>query len=177
MLADDVRIPVVSATGSTRMGRAVATRVAGRFGRTILELGGNNASIVTPSADLDLTLRAVAFGAMGTTGQRCTTLRRLIVHEDVYDRLVPKLISVYANVSVGDPLSSDALVGPLIDGEAYVAMGKTLQSATAAGGKVYGGERVNVNCEASFYVRPALVENWESRSRACERRRSRRFST
>lgn len=161
MLADDVRIAVVSATGSTRMGRAVATRVAGRFGRTILELGGNNASIVTPSADFDLTLRAVAFGAMGTTGQRCTTLRRLIVHEDVYDRLVPKLISVYANVSVGDPLSSNALVGPLIDGEAFVAMRTTLESASAAGGKVHGGERVDVNGDASFYVRPALVEMGE----------------
>ncbi len=102
-LVDDPRVPVVSATGSTRMGRAVGERLARRFGRAILELGGNNASIVTPSADLDLTLRAVAFAAMGTAGQRCTSLRRLIVHESVYDALIPKLKSVYARISVGDP--------------------------------------------------------------------------
>ncbi len=95
-LVDDPRVPVVSATGSTRMGRAVGERLARRFAKAILELGGNNASIVTPSADLDLTLRAVAFAAMGTAGQRCTTLRRLIVHESVYDALVPKLAAVYA---------------------------------------------------------------------------------
>ena len=113
---------MVSATGSTRMGRIVGERLARRFARAILELGGNNASIVTPSADLDLTLRAVAFAAMGTAGQRCTTLRRLIVHESVYDALVPKLASVYRYISVGSPISSDALVGPLIDGAAYEAM-------------------------------------------------------
>jgi aldehyde dehydrogenase (NAD+) len=157
-LVDDARVPVVSATGSTRTGRAVGERVARRFGRAILELGGNNASIVTPSADLDLTLRAVAFGAMGTAGQRCTTLRRLIVHRSVYDRLVPQLIAVYANISVGDPLAGDALVGPLIDGAAFEAMRKALDAARAAGGRVHGGERVDVNGQGSFYVRPALVE-------------------
>src|SRR5690606_11109990 len=123
-----------------------------------LGLGGNNASIVTPSADLDLVLRAVAFGAMGTAGQRCTTLRRLIVHADVYDKLVPRLIGVYERVSVGDPLSTDALVGPLIDRASYEAMTKALENARAAGGRVHGGGRVDVNGPDSFYVRPALVE-------------------
>ncbi len=158
VLVDDARVAVVSATGSTRMGRDVGARVAKRFGRTILELGGNNASIVTPSADLELTLRAVAFGAMGTAGQRCTTLRRLLVHRDVYDKLVPKLIGAYGRVSVGNPLNSDALVGPLIDGAAFNAMQKALDAARAAGGRVHGGERVDVNGTDSFYVRPALVE-------------------
>ncbi len=157
-LVDDPRVPVVSATGSTRMGRAVGERLARRFGRAILELGGNNASIVTPSADLDLALRAVAFGAMGTAGQRCTTLRRLIVHADVYDALVPRLARVYGSITVGDPLGSDALVGPLIDGQAFAAMQTALAAARAVGGTVHGGERVDVNGPSSFYVRPALVE-------------------
>ena len=157
-LVDDARVPVVSATGSTRMGRAVGERLARRFGRAILELGGNNASIVAPSADLDLTLRAVAFAAMGTAGQRCTTLRRLIVHESVYEALVSKLIAVYKSISVGSPIASDALIGPLIDGAAYEAMQRALAAASAAGGVVHGGERVYVNGPASFYVRPALVE-------------------
>jgi aldehyde dehydrogenase (NAD+) len=157
-LVDDSRVPVVSATGSTRMGRLVGERLARRFARAILELGGNNASIVTPSADLDLTLRAVAFGAMGTAGQRCTTLRRLIVHESAYDALVPKLAQVYRSISVGSPISGAALVGPLIDGAAFSAMQRALEAARAAGGVVHGGERVNVNGEASFYARPALVE-------------------
>ena len=158
VLVDDPRVPVVSATGSTRMGRVVGERVARRFGRAILELGGNNASIVTPSADLDLTLRAVAFGAMGTAGQRCTTMRRLIVHESVYDKLVPKLASVYKSISIGNPITSDALVGPLIDGRAYEAMQGALDAAKKAGGTVHGGERVDINGPNSFYVRPALVE-------------------
>ena len=157
-LVQDTRVPVVSATGSTRMGRVVGERVAGRFGKAILELGGNNASIVTPSADLDLTLRAVAFGAMGTAGQRCTTLRRLFVHASIYDQLVPKLADVYARISVGDPLVSDALVGPLIDGDAFDAMQHALDAARAAGGTVHGGQRIDVNGADSFYVRPALVE-------------------
>jgi aldehyde dehydrogenase (NAD+) len=140
------------------MGRAVGERLARRFARPILELGGNNASIVTPSADVELTLRAVAFGAMGTAGQRCTTLRRLIVHESIYGALVPRLAKVYADISVGNPLTTDALVGPLIDGAAFEAMGKALAAARAAGGTVHGGMRVDVNGPASFYVRPALVE-------------------
>jgi aldehyde dehydrogenase (NAD+) len=157
-LVDDERVPVLSATGSTRMGRIVGERLARRFARGILELGGNNASIVTPSADLDLTLRAVAFGAMGTAGQRCTSMRRLIVHESVYDALVPKLANVYRDISVGDPTASSALVGPLIDGGAFAAMQKALAEAKAAGGIVHGGERVEVNGADAFYARPALVE-------------------
>lgn len=157
-LVDDSRVPVISATGSTRMGREVAQRVAARFGRSILELGGNNASIVTPSADLDLTLRAVAFGAMGTAGQRCTSLRRLIVHKDIYELFLPRLISVYNGIAVGNPLNGDALVGPLIDDNSYAAMQAALDAARVAGGIVHGGQRVDVNGDASFYVRPALVE-------------------
>ena len=157
-LVDDARVPVVSATGSTRMGRAVGERLARRFAKAILELGGNNASIVTPSADLDLTLRAVAFAAMGTAGQRCTTLRRLIVHESVYDALVPKLAAVYRTISVGSPVAGDALVGPLIDGAAFDGMAAALDAARAAGGTVHGGERVDVNGPDAFYARPALVE-------------------
>ena len=158
ILADDPRVPVVSATGSTRMGRELGGRVARRFGRSILELGGNNASIVTSSADPELTLRAIAFGAMGTAGQRCTTLRRLIVHRDVYEHIVPRLISVYGKISVGDPLRGDVLVGPLIDQPAFEAMQTALDSARAAGGRVHGGARVDVNGAQSFYARPALVE-------------------
>ncbi|MCW5694192.1 MAG: aldehyde dehydrogenase family protein [Pseudolabrys sp.] len=167
-LVDDPRVPVVSATGSTRMGRAVGERVARRFGRAILELGGNNASIVTPSADLDLTLRAVAFGAMGTAGQRCTTMRRLIVHESVYDKLVPKLASVYKSISIGNPVTSDALVGPLIDGRAFEAMQAALAAAQKSGGTVHGGERVDINGPKSFYVRPALVEMPSQTETVCE---------
>ncbi|MFD2237536.1 L-piperidine-6-carboxylate dehydrogenase [Aureimonas populi] len=159
VLVEDARVPVVSATGSTAMGRIVGQKVAARFGRSILELGGNNASIVTPSADLDLALRAIAFGAIGTAGQRCTTLRRLIVHESVYDTLVASLKRVYASVSIGNPLESDALVGPLIDEAAFQGMQKALAEARAAGGKVQGGERFTEGVSANaFYVRPALVE-------------------
>jgi len=158
VLVDDPVVPVISATGSTAMGRIVGQRVAARFGRSILELGGNNASIVTPSADLDLTLRAVAFGAMGTSGQRCTTLRRLIVHSSVYDRIVPRLIKVYNTITVGCPLTSSALVGPLIDGRAFDAMQAALDKARALGATVHGGDRVDVNGDASWYARPALIE-------------------
>ena len=145
VLVDDPRVPVVSATGSTRMGRIVGARLGRRFARAILELGGNNASVVTPSADLDLALRAIAFGAMGTAGQRCTTLRRLIVHESVYDALMAKLIAVYKTISVGSPIASSALVGPLIDAAAFEAMGAALAAAKGGGGIVHGGERIDVN--------------------------------
>ncbi len=158
-LVDDKRVAVLSATGSTRMGRAVGERVARRFGRAILELGGNNAAIVAPSADLDLAARAISFAAMGTAGQRCTTLRRLIVHESVYDALVPRLARIYAAVAVGDPLRSDALVGPLIDAAALEAMDKALAVARAAGGTVHGGGRESVaGAPDAIYARPALVE-------------------
>ena len=157
-LVDSPKVPLVSATGSTAMGRAVGPRVAQRFGRSLLELGGNNAAIVTPSADLDLTLRGVAFAAMGTAGQRCTTLRRLFVHASVYDKLVPRLRKAYESVKVGNPLEEGTLVGPLIDGMAFAAMEKALGEARAAGGKVTGGTRVDVAGPDSYYARPALVE-------------------
>ncbi|MDD3444617.1 MAG: aldehyde dehydrogenase family protein [Zavarzinia sp.] len=158
-LVDDGRVAVVSATGSTRMGRVVGQRVAARFGRAILELGGNNASIVTPSADLDLAVRAIAFGAMGTAGQRCTTLRRLFVHDAVYDALVPRLAKVYAGVTVGNPLEDGVLVGPLIDEAAGEAMSLAIAAARALGATVTGGEAVDVDgCAEACYRRPALVE-------------------
>ncbi|WP_395646296.1 aldehyde dehydrogenase family protein [Terricaulis sp.] len=158
-LVDDPQVPLVSATGSTAMGRAVGPRLAARFGRGLLELGGNNASIVTRTADLDLTLRAVAFAAMGTVGQRCTSLRRLIVHEDVYDGFVPRLAQAYRSVKVGNPLEQGVLVGPLIDEAAYAAMSRALKEAEALGAKIVGGERIiELGGSGSFYVRPALVE-------------------
>ncbi|MCI5043012.1 MAG: aldehyde dehydrogenase family protein [Donghicola eburneus] len=157
-LVESPDVALVSATGSTRMGRIVAPKVAARFGRCILELGGNNGGIVCPSADLDMTLRAVAFGAMGTAGQRCTTQRRLFVHADVYDDLVPGLIKAYESVSVGNPLETDSLVGPLIDKAAFDNMEKALADAKAAGGTVHGGGRVDTGAENAYYARPAIVE-------------------
>ncbi|MEP9373385.1 aldehyde dehydrogenase family protein [Mesorhizobium sp. KR1-2] len=159
VMVDNPKVPLVSATGSTRMGREVGPRLAKRFARSILELGGNNAGIVCPSADLDMALRAVAFGAMGTAGQRCTTLRRLFVHESVYNTLVPRLKKAYASVSVGNPLETSALVGPLIDKPAFDNMQKALTEAKAQGGTVTGGDRVEAAGQATaYYVKPALVE-------------------
>ncbi|HEX8224332.1 MAG TPA: aldehyde dehydrogenase family protein [Allosphingosinicella sp.] len=152
-LVDDPRVTLVSATGSTAMGRAVAPRVAARFGRTLLELGGNNGMVVAPSADLALAERAIAFAAVGTAGQRCTTLRRLFVHEEVYDRLVPRLRQIWATVPIGNPLETGTLVGPLIDEAAVEAMQAALARAKTEGGTVSGGERLE-----GLYVRPALVE-------------------
>src|SRR6185369_11418332 len=131
---------LVSATGSTAMGRAVGPRLAQRFARALLELGGNNAAIVAPTADLDLTLRGVAFAAMGTAGQRCTTLRRLFVHDSIYGQLVPRLKQIWSSVRVGDPLAEGVLVGPLIDAEAVAAMQAALALARAEGGATHGGE-------------------------------------
>lgn len=158
VLVDDERVPVVSATGSTVMGRQVGPRVAARFGRSILELGGNNAAIVCPSADQDLVLRGLAFAAMGTAGQRCTSLRRVFLHESIADALVSRLKQVYASVSVGDPREAGTLIGPLRDGAAFEAMQRALADARAAGGKVTGGERVPTQQDGAYYVRPALVE-------------------
>jgi aldehyde dehydrogenase (NAD+) len=159
LLVDHEKVPLVSATGSTAMGRAVGPRLAQRFARSILELGGNNAAIVAPTADLDLTLRGVAFSAMGTAGQRCTTLRRLFVHDSVYETLVPRLTKAYQSVSIGSPLETGTLVGPLIDKQAFDKMQAALEAAKAAGGKVTGGERVNQGDAAdAYYVRPAIVE-------------------
>ncbi len=152
-LVADTRVPLISATGSTRMGRAVGTAVAARFGRSLLELGGNAATIVTPSADLDLALRAIAFGAAGTSGQRCTTLRRLIVHADVYDRLVGRLKAAFASIAIGDPREASNLIGPLIDSHALDCMTRALSAARAAGGTVTGGETMR-----DLYVRPAIAE-------------------
>lgn len=156
-LVDDARIALVSATGSTGMGRAVGPRVAARFGRSLLELGGNNAAIIAPSADLDLALRGVAFAAMGTAGQRCTTLRRLFVHDSIYDVFVTRLRAAYATVQIGDPRAAAVLVGPLIDAGAAATMDAALKAARAAGGVVHGGERV-AGPGSGNYVRPALVE-------------------
>ena len=158
-LVDDARVPLLSATGSTAMGRAVGTRLAARFARGILELGGNNAAIVAPTADLDLALRGIAFAAMGTAGQRCTTLRRLFVHESIYDQLVPQLAKVYANVQVGDPRVAGTLVGPLIDRQAFEGMQQALAQSRALGATVHGGSRVEgIGGADAYYVRPALVE-------------------
>ncbi len=158
LLVDHPKVPVISATGSTRMGRAVGPRVAARFGRSILELGGNNAAIVAPTANLELTLRGVAFAAMGTAGQRCTTLRRLFVHDSIHAQLVDRLKAAYASVPVGSPLASGTLVGPLIDKAAFDGMQAALAAARAAGGTVTGGDRQAGSGPDAFYVRPALVE-------------------
>ncbi|USQ93954.1 L-piperidine-6-carboxylate dehydrogenase [Caulobacter sp. RL271] len=158
VLVDHPKVPLVSATGSTAMGRQVGPRLAARFARALLELGGNNAAIVAPSADLDLALRGVAFAAMGTAGQRCTTLRRLFVHDSVYDAFVPRLKAAYPTVPVGDPRASGVLVGPLIDKAAFDAMQEALDQARAAGGEVTGGSRSDVAGPEAFYVAPALVE-------------------
>ena len=159
VLVDNPKVPLVSATGSTRMGRDVGPRLAKRFARAILELGGNNAGIVCPSADLDMALRAIAFGAMGTAGQRCTTLRRLFVHDSVYDQLVPRLKKAYTSVSVGNPLETSALVGPLVDKQAFDGMQKAIAAAKAEGGSVTGGERVaEAGKDTAYYVKPAIVE-------------------
>ena len=158
-LVDHPKVALVSATGSTRMGREVGPRLARRFARSILELGGNNAGIVCPSADLDMALRAIAFGAMGTAGQRCTTMRRLFVHESIYETFVPRLKKAYESVSVGNPLETSALVGPLIDKAAYDGMQRALEGAKAEGGIVTGGTRVlEASKDTAYYVRPALVE-------------------
>jgi len=158
-LVDDSRVAVVSATGSTAMGRAVGPRLAARFARAILELGGNNAAIVAPSADLGLAIRAIAFAAMGTAGQRCTTLRRLFVHENVYGQLAPRLAKVYASIKVGDPRDPGTLVGPLIDRRAFESMQQALEEARKAGGIVHGGERIEgIGGANAYYVRPAFCE-------------------
>jgi aldehyde dehydrogenase (NAD+) len=158
-LVDDPRVALVSATGSTRMGREVAPRVAARFGRALLELGGNNGMVVAPSADLDLAERGITFAAVGTAGQRCTTLRRLFVHGDVYDKLVPRLKQVWMQVPVGSPLDEGVLVGPLIDQGGFDAMQAALAEARAQGGAVEGGERLHEEqAPDAYYVRPAIVE-------------------
>jgi aldehyde dehydrogenase (NAD+) len=167
-LAKDKRIAVVSATGSTRMGRELAPVVAARFGRTILELGGNNAMIVAPSAKLDLAQRAILFAAVGTAGQRCTSLRRLFVHDSVYDKLVPALKKTYASLPIGNPLEPKTLVGPLIDKAAFDSMQRALASARDEGGRVTGGGRaLESEFPNGFYVHPAIVEMPEQSKTVC----------
>jgi aldehyde dehydrogenase (NAD+) len=158
-LVDHSGVALLSATGSTRMGRAVGPRVAARFGRSLLELGGNNAAVVTPSADLDLAVRGVVFAAAGTAGQRCTTMRRVIAHTAVVDELTDRLAGAYARLPVGNPMESGALVGPLIDGTAYDAMQKATEQAGVDGGRlVVGGRRVHEEAApGAYYVEPAIV--------------------
>ena len=162
-------VAVVSATGSTRMGRAVGPAVAERFGRCILELGGNNAMIVAPSADIEMAIRAIVFSAVGTAGQRCTSLRRLIVHEDIYDRVVPRLKAAYDGLPVGDPLEPGVLVGPLIDGAAFEAMARALAQAAAEGGAVHGGGRALADrYPDAHYATPAIVEMPDQTAIVCQ---------
>lgn len=152
--------PLISATGSTRMGRAVGQVVAGRFGKSILELGGNNAIIVAPSADQKLALTGVAFGAVGTAGQRCTTTRRLFVHDSIYDEFIGKLVAIYKQLKIGDPTDTDNHVGPLIDEEAVIMFEQAISQAKGQGGKLLiGGERQTEGVpEGGFYVQPAIIE-------------------
>ncbi|GAA2925599.1 aldehyde dehydrogenase family protein [Kitasatospora cinereorecta] len=158
-LVDSPLVPLISATGSTRMGRAVGPRVAARFGRSILELGGNNAAVVTPSADLALTVNAAVFAAAGTAGQRCTTLRRLIVHADIADTVVEQLTAAYRRLPIGDPFQDATLVGPLVNEASYDRMRASLARAVEEGGTLcVGGERqLSDVAPDSFYVRPAIV--------------------
>jgi aldehyde dehydrogenase (NAD+) len=159
-LVDDPRVALVSATGSVRMGQQVGPRVVQRFGKALLELGGNNAAIVTPSADLDLAVRGIVFSAAGTAGQRCTTLRRLIAHRAVADDLVERIVAAYRSLPIGDPGADGMLVGPLIHETAYRDMVGALEQARSDGGEVFGGERRIFEGEAgdtSYYVEPAVV--------------------
>lgn len=158
-MSDAPELPLISATGSTGMGRAVAQRVAARLGRSLLELGGNNAMIVAPSADLELTIRAIVFSAVGTCGQRCTTLRRLIVHESLAEEVVRRLKPIYERLPIGNPLEAGTLVGPLIDQGAWTAMERALMQAAAEGGAVFGGTRRTDGVPVGgVYVRPAIVD-------------------
>ena len=159
-LINDPRIPLISATGSVAMGKHVGKTVAARLGRTILELGGNNGIVVTPEVDMKLAVMAIAFGAVGTAGQRCTTTRRIIVHEDVFDELSQALIKAYRQVKIGDPLLEDTLMGPLIDRQAVQNMQDGLAELKKQGGRVmYGGEVLSgKGYEAGTYVTPCICE-------------------
>ncbi|MBS7814308.1 aldehyde dehydrogenase family protein [Wohlfahrtiimonas chitiniclastica] len=158
-MVENHKVALVSATGSTRMGREVGPKVAARFGRSILELGGNNAMILTESADLDLAVRAIVFSAVGTAGQRCTTLRRLIIHKSVKAQVLERLKASYSTIPVGSPLDTQNLVGPLMDEDSFNAMQKALSDAKATGGVVHGGERVLADqMPNAYYVKPAIVE-------------------
>jgi aldehyde dehydrogenase (NAD+) len=167
-LVEDSRMPIISATGSCAMGRAVAPKVAARFGRAILELGGNNAITVCPTADMEMAMRAIVFGAVGTAGQRCTTTRRLFVHESIYDDLATRLRKAYDSVTIGNPLDDSTLVGPVIGKQAFDAMQAALKLVKDQGATVHGGERAEIESENAWYVKPALVEMPESVSNVRE---------
>lgn len=160
LMAEDQRVPLVSATGSTRMGKSVGAAVGARLGRSLLELGGNNAIIITPTADLKMVVPGAVFGAVGTAGQRCTSTRRLIIHEDVYDTVRDALISAYKQVKIGNPLDQNNHVGPLIDKDAVAMYTKALEAAVAEGGKIIveGGVLEGPGYESGCYVKPAIVE-------------------
>jgi len=167
-LADHFLVPLVSATGSTAMGRAVAPRIAARFGRALLELGGNNGAIVAPSADLDLALRAVLFAAVGTAGQRCTSLRRLFLHESLAEPFLDRLKHAVAQCPVGHPLDEGTLIGPLIDARAFAAMQASLAEARAEGATVTGGARAYAELwPDAYYVHPAIVETARQSTLVC----------
>lgn len=156
VLVDDTRVPLISATGSTAMGRVVGPRVAERFGRSILELGGNNAIIVTPSADLELAIQGIVFGAVGTCGQRCTTTRRIFIHETIYDEVLERIKRAYKALPLGNPMDEGSLVGPLIDQDAFNNMQRALNGTS---GIVTGGGRaLEKDYPNAYYVRPAIVE-------------------
>jgi aldehyde dehydrogenase (NAD+) len=159
-IAKDSRIPLVSFTGSVKTGKIIAENVARRLGKVILELGGNNAAIVTKNADTKIALKGVAFGALATAGQRCTTTRRLILHKDIYDEFLRKLIEIYKNVKIGNPLEKDTLVGPLIDEDALLMFEKAVKQAIDEGGKVvYGGKRCQVpGLKGGCYAMPTIIE-------------------
>lgn len=159
LMSNDSRMPLVSATGSTRMGKKVGAAVGARLGRSLLELGGNNAIIITPKANLDIALQGVVFGAVGTAGQRCTSTRRLIIHESMYETVKSKLLTVYPQLRIGSPLASDTLVGPLIDKQAVEQFLHAVEQVKAQGGKVlYGGTRLEGETAAGTYVVPCIAE-------------------
>ena len=157
-IAKDKNIDLVSLTGSTQMGRMLGKHVTERFGKLIMELGGNNAMIVTPSADLKLAIRAIVFSAVGTCGQRCTTLRRVIVHDSIYDELASKLKKYYKTIKLGNPLEDDILIGPMISEEFFNQMQSVLEECKNDGAIITGGKRVNINQGSGIYVTPAIVE-------------------
>lgn len=157
-LCEDGNIALISATGSTQMGKELAPIVSKRLGRTLLELGGNNAAIVCPTADLDLTVKGITFSACGTTGQRCTTLRRAFIHEDIYNEFVEKLQAYYSTLKIGDPSVKSSQLGPLISEKSFNDMQKVLSSLKEKDTKIYGGHRLEVGISDEFYVMPAIVE-------------------
>jgi aldehyde dehydrogenase (NAD+) len=159
-MSKDTRIPLVSATGSTRMGKELNKEVAGRLGKTILELGGNNAIIITEHADLDMSLIGAVFGAVGTAGQRCTSTRRLIIHEKIYDQFVEKLVKAYQQIKIGDPLDSNNHMGPLIDKDAVKMYLQSIEACKNEGGKfiVEGGVLEDDQYTSGCYVKPCIAE-------------------